>query len=109
MLNTGNYDSALNATNAAIELFPQSAELYLLRGRVNANSTDKNSAIEDLNRSEALGSTSPELYFTRAQLFEKRGYHDKAISDWRSVLRLASDATMVQEAQVRLRKLEKTT
>jgi hypothetical protein len=106
-LKAGDNDSALNATNIAMDLFPENADLYLLRGRVMMNSTDKNKAVEDLDRAEALGCTSPELYVNRARLSEKMGQPERAVSDWRSVIRVGSDATMVTEAQTRLRKLER--
>ena len=107
MLKVADYDSALNATNIAIDMFPQNSELYLLRGRVMMNSPDKSKVIEDLDRAEALGCTSPELYFNRADLLEKNGQSEKALFDWRSVIRTSSDKTMVKEAETRLKKLEK--
>jgi tetratricopeptide (TPR) repeat protein len=70
-------------------------------------SPDVEKTIQDFDRAEALGSTVPELYYGRAQLWEKKGNIEKALDDWQNVLRLTSDPAMVKEAEKRKAKLSK--
>lgn len=102
-----NFDEVMRVCTKILELAPDCAEAYQLRGLTLCNTRDPTQALNDFNRAEELGSDAPELYFNRAILLEAEGDVTKAISDFETVLEKTSEGKIRKDAEKRLRKLRK--
>ncbi len=84
----GEFDSAVNDYNKAIELNPKDAVAFLNRGRVFHNKTNYDSAIADFDRAIEINPKESAAYFNRGDAFEKKGNAQQAIGDYQKVVDL---------------------
>ena len=71
--------AAVQYFTRAIELHQQPAKSYMMRAAAEEWQKDFTAAAEDLNRSKALDSTYPELYYYYGQLFLRQDLYLKSI------------------------------
>jgi Tfp pilus assembly protein PilF len=68
-MTAGEYDTALDRANEAIELDPDSARAYLVRGSIYENTEERTKAIEDFQRSADLAqSTGKDALYVLAKM-----------------------------------------
>ena len=89
-LSEGNYQEAIVAFTAAIEIDPQRPEAYIGRGDAYALSGDTEeslaAALRDYEEAIALDETLPEAWLGLADVYIRRGDYDKAMEILREAL-----------------------
>ena len=92
-LSEGNYQEAIIAFTAAIEIDPKRAEAYIGRGGayIGSGETAENlaAALADYEQAVTLDETNPEAYLGLADVYIRMGEYDKALE----ILRAALDKT----------------
>ncbi|KAJ3009221.1 UNVERIFIED_CONTAM: cytochrome c oxidase subunit 1, partial [Siphonaria sp. JEL0065] len=83
------WEAALGYYNKALEFDVEDDAAILNRGITKAQLNDTQGALEDLHTAETMNPNSIEVYFNRAQLFQKLGQYDKADADYSMVLKLS--------------------
>jgi tetratricopeptide (TPR) repeat protein len=83
----GQYEKAVQAYSKAIELNPKYTKAYTFRGLTYLELGNFTDAIKDLDKVIALDPTAYS-YRTRADVYARNGYLDKAIMDYDKVLEL---------------------
>jgi TonB family protein len=84
----GEYDSAVNDYNKAIELNPKDEVAYLNRGRAYHNKTNYDLAIADFDKAIEINPKDLSAYLNRGDAFEKKGSAQQAIGDYKKVVEL---------------------
>ncbi len=84
----GEYDSAFNDYNKALELNPKDAVAYLNRGRAFQSKTNYDSAIADFSKVIELNPKETSAYLNRGDAFEKKGNAQQAIGDYKKVVEI---------------------
>lgn len=105
----GEFDTALNDYNKAIELNPQDNISYLNRGRAFSGKKNYDSAIADFSKAIEINPQESMAYFNRADTFEKKGDVAQAINDYLKASELdatnetaKSNLKRLQDAQAKL-------
>jgi len=80
-LNKGMYDQAIGELTKAIQIDPNFAEAYCLRGNLYRNKSDLASAIPDYSKSIELDPNNGEVYYYRAICYYFTKEYDKAWDD----------------------------
>ena len=92
-LSEGNYEEAIIAFTAAIEIEPNRAEAYIGRGGayIGSGETAENlaAALADYEQAMTLDETNPEAYLGMADVYIRMGEYDKALE----ILRQGLDKT----------------
>ncbi|KAI9337807.1 hypothetical protein BDR26DRAFT_803961 [Obelidium mucronatum] len=83
------WEAALLYYNKALEIDPDDDAAILNRGITKAQLNDTNGALDDLHMAEIMNPQSVEVFFNRAQLFQKLGKFDQADHDYSMVLKLS--------------------
>ncbi|WP_162250618.1 tetratricopeptide repeat protein [Lysobacter sp. Root604] len=78
-------DMAERSLDKAIELAPEYADAYVLRGNLYYLMKRPAAARQALDKAEALGSRSPWLYLNRADLMQSEGRYDEATALYQSI------------------------
>lgn len=99
----GDFDSALNDYNKAIELNPKDAATYFNRGRAYSNKKSYDLAILDFNKTIELDPKDAAAYANRAELYEKKGKSEQAVGDYQKAVDL--DAAN-ESAKTNLKRLQ---
>lgn len=86
-----NYNKAILAFDAAIELFPDNAVAFTYRGTCNKETGRSEQAIEDFSRAFALDPQNINALEGRAACHESMLQFDKAISDYTSIIEIHAD------------------
>lgn len=86
----GNYPAGIEELNLAISYSKDNAKAYGSRGWARALSGDYKNAVSDLELSIAIDSAYLEAYYYRAWVMADRLLFDKALADYRKILRLNS-------------------
>ncbi|MBQ0120222.1 MAG: tetratricopeptide repeat protein [Bacteroidales bacterium] len=94
MRNKKDYDGALKAIDAAIELEPRYAGYFINRAYIKYNLDDYFGAMADYDYAIGLDPSSLEGHFNRALLLAEVGENNKAIEDLTYVLKSNSDNFM---------------
>jgi CHAT domain-containing protein/tetratricopeptide (TPR) repeat protein len=110
----GNYDSAIDSLQRAIDLRPDFlsaridlASAYCQRGAANADrQVDYGTAIEHLGRVLAKSPNDSTALFNRAIAEEKFHLYDPAIADWQRYLKVEPNDAWAEEARKRLEEVQ---
>jgi tetratricopeptide (TPR) repeat protein len=86
-----NYNKAIVAFDAAIELFQDNAVAFTYRGTCNKETGRLEQAIEDFSRAFALDPQNINALEGRAACYESMSQFDKAISDYTSIIEIHAD------------------
>lgn len=99
-LHYANRDSAnaLNDINAAIELNPENAELYVIRGEVRGYNRDE--SIEDYNIAIELNPEYSDPYFLRGEMMYRHENFESAVADFYHYLELAPNGIYADRARI---------
>jgi TonB family protein len=84
----GEYDSAVNDYNKAIELNPKDAVAYLNRGRAYHSKTNYDLAIADFAKAIEINPKDLSAYLNRGDAFEKKGNPQQALGDYKKVVEI---------------------
>jgi tetratricopeptide (TPR) repeat protein len=84
----GLYSGAIGDTSFCIDLDPNYAAAYELRGVSYLNSGEYQKAIADLTQSLAIDSSSKEAYFNRGMALKDMGEFDNAVVDFKRAINL---------------------
>jgi tetratricopeptide (TPR) repeat protein len=85
---SGNYQEAIDAYDKSIELNPNFAEAYYIRGTAYYNLGDPKRAIQDLDKTIELKTEYADAYYNRGLAFNKLGNSDKATENYKIAARL---------------------
>lgn len=85
---TGQFEKAVSAFDAVIEIAPNFAEGYLNRGLVNEILGNRDAAIADLNRAVRLSPRSARAFYSRSMLMRKYGNAKRADADAQQAINL---------------------
>ncbi|MCF8338311.1 MAG: tetratricopeptide repeat protein [Bacteroidales bacterium] len=85
------YAKAEKDFSSAIELSPGQAEYYLQRGIAKKQNRQRKEALQDFNKSIKI-EPSVKAYIERGTLKANAGYHQRAISDFKSAIELNEDS-----------------
>ena len=77
----GLYQHAIEALNNAIEINPQDASVYLLRGTAYYKLRQYNPTINDFNKAIELNPEDPAGYYCRGLAYDSLGNENQAIQD----------------------------
>lgn len=86
---SGHLAESLGEANAGIELSPNYAEAYRLRGRTRVEVAEYDDALDDYTRAIKLDASNVEAYQNRANLRLARGDFARALADCNEAVRLA--------------------
>ena len=92
------YDSAIATMNTAIDIAPDSPELYRLRGQIVLLTYEWDAVLADYNIAIDLDPTYPDPYFHRGVLFYTQGPRERALPDFEHYLELAPDGPFADKA-----------
>ncbi|GAB4537170.1 MAG: hypothetical protein Kow0063_23550 [Anaerolineae bacterium] len=81
---------AMEALNASIANFPESARLYYARGRLHEEVNQLTEALVDYDEAIALASDEEDLFFARARVHRQLGNYTKALTDYGEILKMDS-------------------
>jgi tetratricopeptide (TPR) repeat protein len=84
----GLYNAAIAHYSKAIELRPDSASLYSVRGNAYAKREDYNSAIEDFTKAIKINVNYMPAYIGRGQMYSFKRNYDAAIVDYTQAIQL---------------------
>ncbi len=105
----GNYDSAIESLERAIEIHPDSPDIltdlgsaYSVRAQSASRSIDDGKAVECLTQALAKSPDNPIALFNRALVFERLSLYTEAASDWEHYLHIDSEGDWANEARQRL-------
>ena len=105
----GNYDSAINSLQRALETEPNSPSLltdlgsaYYLRAESTDRPTDYANAIESLAKALAKSPDDPIALFNQALACERMFLYTQAVDDWEHYLRLDPQGDWSNDARTRL-------
>jgi tetratricopeptide (TPR) repeat protein len=82
MRDKGDHEGRLEDTNAALALYPEYADAYLLRGNAHARMNNVEQAMVDYTESIRLDPESPKGYFNRGNLRYEGGDLEGSLSDY---------------------------
>ncbi len=99
----GDFDSALNDYNKAIELNPKDAATYFNRGRAYSNKKSYDLAVLDFDKTIELNPQDSSAYFNRAEIHERKGKTEQAAADYQKAVEF--DATN-ESAKANLKRLQ---
>ena len=85
------YGKALECINKAINLKPDFAMAYALRGHVYSELVRYEEAIEDYTKAISLDPNSPDFYYNRAHVYTELEDYDAAILDLTESIKRAPD------------------
>lgn len=83
-----NYTQAIHYYNLAIQVEPNSSELYFDRGLAKSESGDVQGAWHDLNRAIKLNPLNDSAYFNRGIVEYEMGQYREALRDFNETIRL---------------------
>ena len=105
----GNYESAINSLQRALESQPDSPQLladlgsaYYLRAESIDRSVDYGNAIESLGKALEKSPEDPVALFNRALACERMFLYTQAVDDWQHYLRIDPQGEWADEARKRL-------
>lgn len=81
MFRSGDYDSAITTTTAAISLYPENFDALYIRGMSYAATRKESKALIDFNRAISINPEDPKVYYERAMVFINLNSKEKATSD----------------------------
>lgn len=90
-LKNKDYDNAINATTAAISLYPEYAEAFCTRGAAYASKEDYEKSIKDYNKAISIKPDYPNSYCERGGVYFKQEKNDIALADFNKALSLKPD------------------
>lgn len=82
------YQEALKLTNIALSGYPNSSELYCLRGQIYADMNNKKAALTDLDKAISLDSKNEYAYFFRGMVKIDLASVQSAYTDFTTCLRI---------------------
>lgn len=85
------YPESIKSLSEAISLNPMRARSYFMRGRAYNKIGETGKAVNDFSTSLQMNSNSVEALDHRASIFMRGGRYDKALADYRSILKLQPD------------------
>lgn len=85
------YRHAIDYFTQALNIDPNYAELYYIRGNVYVSNEENEKAFEDFDRAIDLKFDPAELYLSRGDLFLKQGRYSDAISDFDTAIDKKAD------------------
>ncbi len=85
---SGNYSSAVNDFDSAVELQPERGNTYLWRGATHFNLQNREAAIADFSHAIKLQPQDSDSYFWRGQSYRDSGSHEAAITDFSRAIEL---------------------
>ncbi len=88
---SGNYQQAIDAYDAAIRQAPANADLYLQRGFSQEKLSQFQNALQDYTQAITLDSRLEKAYLNRGNVYYKLKKFDVAEQDYRTALRLAPE------------------
>jgi CHAT domain-containing protein/tetratricopeptide (TPR) repeat protein len=105
----GNYESAIQSLQRALETQPDSPELltdlgsaYFLRAKSADRAIDYGNAVESLGKALAMTPDDPIALFNRALACEQIFLYTQAVDDWDHYLRVDAQSQWADEARRRL-------
>ena len=101
----GDYNSAITNYTKSIEHDPTIPAAHLNRGLAYFNVSEYDLAIADFNEVLALDPNYDLAYFNRALVYETLGRTNEAVQDFEKVLKITTDASLRQDAEKELQKL----
>jgi CHAT domain-containing protein len=109
----GNYDSAINTLQRALETEPDDPQLltdlgsaYYLRAQSADRSVDYGNAVEALGKALAKAPDDPITLFNRALASERLFLYTQAVDDWEHYLRVDPQGAWADEARKRLMEIK---
>jgi tetratricopeptide (TPR) repeat protein len=93
-VNNSNFTQAITDFNKTIEIDPDMAEAYKMRGLVHIVLQDPRHAMDDLNKAMELDDSDPMAYLYRGHLNNANQDYDRAIDDLDRALVLASSSNV---------------
>lgn len=84
----GNYSSAIEYYNKAIEYYPDNAEAHYQKGRAYTEMSDFTSAIDEYTRTVQLNPGHFKAFINRGYIYNERKEYDRAISDYKKGIEL---------------------
>ena len=88
LFESGDYDEAIDAATAMIELYPDAAEVYLLRGIAYRQMNNINRAIDDFTRAINILPYDWTAYTFRADVYGQSGKTGDALNDYDKAIEL---------------------
>jgi Tfp pilus assembly protein PilF len=85
-LRQGDYGTALEMVEKAVQFGPASAQAHALRGYLKAQHNENTDALSDFATAIQLDSRAPYAFFYRGELNRKIGETDKALADYQAAL-----------------------
>lgn len=89
--NNEKYTDAIEDYSMAIDIEPDNAEVYYLRGKVYVNLEDEEKALDDFNEAIVLNLKSAAVFFNRGCLYKKRERYEDALNDLDIAIELDTD------------------
>jgi Tfp pilus assembly protein PilF len=78
---TRDFDAAIAELDKAIELKPEVANLYLMRGAANRAKQDLDKALVDIDKAISIDANKGDFYTMRGMIYADKGDLDKAIAE----------------------------
>lgn len=94
----GNYERAIEAVDAAIDLDPDLPSAYYQRGMYYAHQEQCEKAIEDYSKAIELDPNAADFYYERGVCYRKTGSPAKAMTDFQAVVALTEDPGLITDA-----------
>ncbi len=82
----GRLPDALKRIDEGLAIFPMNADLWFLRGVVNANMMKFWEAVADYNKALRFSPKTTMLYYFRGDCYEQLGKHQQAVDDYTRVI-----------------------
>lgn len=74
--------------NKGLQLFPENAQLYVLRGEINFLNNDYSRAIDDISKAISRKPGQIDMHMKRGKYYREFGQHQNAMNDYNAVLSL---------------------
>jgi tetratricopeptide (TPR) repeat protein len=103
----GDYESALHAANASIELEPTVAISFISRGYVHLDLEQWQEAVADFDKAIALDDQLHQAYLGRAIAHVSLNHFDLAVADYKSAMSLAPNQPGIDQIKSMIETLEK--
>lgn len=97
-LSEGNYEEAIIAFTAAIEIDPKQAYAYVGRGDAYVLSSELNLAQSDYEKAIELDKTNVDVYLSLADVYSRQGDNDKALELLQQTLEISGDRQEILDA-----------
>jgi tetratricopeptide (TPR) repeat protein len=92
-LDNGDFNSAIQDYNKALEINPNYAEAHHGLGRAYEEKREFDSAIAEYNKVLEINPNSADIYLNRGNVYEKKGDFDAAIAEYNKVLEINPNHT----------------